>query len=115
MKSFGRRRGDDFRGGVAFAFALVPRSERAEHHAVVGGVAGEAETADREGAEEVFVLIQDRADFRFNVGGVGQRSALRRLDQDHEEALVFLRHEGGGDVVVFPVRAEEADKEEQRA
>ena len=48
------------------------------------------------------------------MGGVGERGALRCLDQDHHEALVLFGDEGSGDVGVLPVRSEEADEEEQK-
>ncbi len=110
--------GDDVLGGelVAHLGAVVDGLERGEDEAGVGrAAAGEREAHDGEGAEDAVVLADHGGDAVGELGGVAERGAGRRLDDDEEVGLVFLRDEGRGDVVVHERGGGESADEEQQA
>ena len=81
--------------------AVVDGFERGEDEAGVWrAAAGEREAHDGEGAEDAVVLADECGDLVGEGGGVAERGAGRRLDDDEEVGLVLLRDEGRGDVVV---------------
>ena len=86
-----------------------------KHHAGVGRAAGEAEAHDRRTAPPTSWIL--RNDGLRRVGkcrGVGKRRARRRLHDHHQVALIFLRNEAGGNVLVDPHRCAQPGEEHQQ-
>ena len=96
---------------MALAAPLIGRFGRNKHHARVGGAAGKAETHDGEGSGNVRILADDGLGAIGQSCCVGQRRARRSLHDDHEEALIFLWDEAGGNVLISPHCCAQAGEE----
>ena len=110
----GREVGHDVGGGVAFAAPLIGGRGGHKHHARVGGAAGEAEAHDGKCSGDIGILRDDGLCPVGQRGGVCQRRARRRLHDHHQVALVFLRNEAGGNVLVHPNRCAQAGEEDEQ-
>ncbi len=92
-------------GGVAgtFFLAQVLGFQGYEDEAEVRrAAAGEAESHDGEGAEDVRILANDIGCALGDVGGIAERSALRRLHDAQQVVLVFVGQECRGHALVEP-------------
>ena len=116
-EEFGADVGDDVVGGEfgAHLGALVDGFERGEDEAGVGRTAaGEREAHDGEGAEDAIIFADLIGDAVGELRGVAERGSGRSLDDDEEVGLVFLRDEGGGDVVVHVRGGRKSGEEEHQ-
>jgi hypothetical protein len=65
----------------------------------LGEAAAQAEAHDGKGSGDVRIRARMTWARSAMMRGIGKRSARRRLHDDHQVALIFLRNEAGGHVV----------------
>src|SRR5580698_2566289 len=97
------------------AFALIERLKVGVNNGAIGRVARLAESRHGERRADVLVAREHLLDLRAQIARVRQRSALRSLNDEHDEALIIFRNERARYDLIDPVsRAENSHEEQQR-
>ena len=99
---------------MPFSSALIGRKCADKHHSRVGRPARKRETHDGEGPGDVVICGKDGLRALGQICCIGQRRTRRRLHNHHQEFLVFLRDEAGGDMLIHPNRGAQAGEEYQQ-
>ena len=96
------------------ALAILEWPQVCVKHCLIRGRARGAKSNNRENAVDFRVTRNHFFRLAANIARVGERSALRRLHDKHQVALIVFRDERARNALIEPVGAAQQRKEEQQ-